>query len=377
MRQLALAGWSAQLWFDICTFFVGSELSMIAVCIRAHGQADQVEIADLKRPRLGDTQVLLRVQAASLNHLDLFVRQGWPGLKVSRPHILGSDACGQVTAFGAKLAKNRSIPRWLRVGAAVLLYPARSCSVCQACRIGQPLLCHRLQVIGEDRSGTFTEWMVVDPSQLAPKPKHLSINEGAALSLTYLTAWRMLVTLAKIKARQTVLVHGIGGGVALAALAIARAHGCRVWVTSRDPNKLRFAAKLGAARGWLVEDDWVAAARERSGRRGVDVVVDCVGERTWDGSLRAIRRGGCLVTCGATSGSLARTQVNRLFWNHLTIYGSTLGSRQEFSALLKFVSRHRLRPVIDSVYPLTQAKLALAKLESGKQMGKIVLSVAQ
>jgi NADPH:quinone reductase-like Zn-dependent oxidoreductase len=318
--------------------------------------------------------ILVKLHCGALNHLDLFVQQGWPGLNLKFPHILGSDGAGRIAHLPKRLPQK--LKRQFKMDQPVIINPAVYCGNCEFCKKSNPALCVDLKLFGEHMNGTYAEYLSVPASNLAPLPKHLSMQEGAALPLTFVTAWRMLMTQAKIKRHETVLIHGIGGGVALAALQLAKKFGCRVWVSSRSQEKLDRALKLGADKGFIFPDDnFSKTIRQLTDKRGVDVVIDSVGKATWPTSLICLRRGGRLVTCGATTGPIASTDINRVFWNQLTIYGSTMGSAAEFSAMLKFVNQHKIKPLIDKIFPLDQAQKAFERLAAGKQMGKIVLQI--
>ena len=231
------------------------------------------------------------------------------------------------------------------------------------------------RVLGEHNDGTFAEQVVVAADSLAPKPAHLSWEESAAFGLTYLTAWRMLMTRGGLRPGETVLIHGIGGGVSLACLQLAKVAGCRVIVTSRSQEKLQRAGELGAE-GLLPADDQVArAVRGMTGKRGADLVVDSVGEATWMQSLKAAAKGGRIVTCGATSGPNPKEEIRLIFWNQLSIIGSTMGSREDWRQLMETVTARRLNPVVDSVVPLADGRSAYQRLEEAEQFGKIVLSI--
>ncbi|MHA2005072.1 MAG: zinc-binding dehydrogenase, partial [Candidatus Thorarchaeota archaeon] len=304
--------------------------------------------------------------------LDLFTRAGFPGLSLEMPHVLGSDISGVVAKIGADVSED------IEIGSRVIIDPGVNCGVCEYCVIGQESLCSTYGILGEHTGGGYREFMAIDAHKVIPIPSKskLSFEEAAAVPLTFMTAWRMLMTRARLRAGEDVLIIGIGGGVAVAALQIAKTVGARVFVTSSSDAKLEKARNLGA--DFLINHvespDYHKEIWKLTGKRGVDVIVDSVGEVTWARSLRSLGKGGRLVTCGATSGPNAVTNVNLLFWKQLEILGSTMASRSELDAVLQLVWDGRLKPVVDRVLPLSSAKEAHEILERGEQFGKIVLT---
>jgi NADPH:quinone reductase-like Zn-dependent oxidoreductase len=340
--------------------------------ISAHGGLDRIELRDdLLTPSLtSDTQVRVRVAAAALNHLDLFVVGGLPNVHIVPPWILGADATGTIDLVGDAVIG-------LDVGDRVLINPGLSDRTCAYCLAGEQPLCSRFGVLGEHVPGTMAEYVVVPASNVRRVGPDTDLAEGAAFTLSTLTAWRMLVTRARVLPGEHVLIWGIGGGVALACLQIAKLLGARVTVTSGSDEKLARARALGADD--TINHRGVDVGREmraRTGKRGVNVVVDSVGEATWGQSLGALGRGGRLVTCGATSGPLVTTDVRRLFWYQWSILGSTMGNDAEFDAVVEHFRAGRLRPPIDRVYPLEEGRDAFARMQDGKQFGKLVLRIA-
>jgi len=299
------------------------------------------------------------------------VRGGIPGLKLEMPHILGSDISGEIVEVGDKASKS------VEVGQKIIVDPGISCGVCEFCVGGQESLCPTYGIIGEHYRGGYAEYLNVDAQNVIPIPKEseLDMAKAAAIPLTLMTAWRMLMTKAQLKAGDDLLIIGIGGGVAVAGLQIAKATGARVIVTSSSDEKLEKAKTLGADFGinYNKTPDYHKEIYRITNKRGVDVVLDSVGQVTWDRSLRSLRKGGKLVTCGATSGPIAETNVNLLFWKQLEIHGSTMGSRDELRTALKLVWDQRITPVVDRILPLSKAQAAHELLEQGVQFGKIVL----
>jgi len=343
-----------------------------ALTISDHGGLDRVEFrADLPVPdvtRGGDVRI--RVRAAALNHLDLFVINGLPGVTIAPPWILGADVSGVIDAVGSDVAG-------LSIGDAVVVNPGLSDRTCEYCLDGDQPLCPRYRILGEHTPGTMADYVVVPAVNVRAIPSTVSPEHAAAFTLTTLTAWRMIVSHARVQPGDNVLIWGIGGGVALAALQICKQIGARVWAVSSSDDKLRRAGGMGADE--LLNRntaDVAAVIRERTGKRGVDVVIDNVGAATWNQSLRALGRRGRLVTCGATSGPMVETDLRRLFWNQWTIFGSTMGNDAEFDAVVNELRAGRLVPVVDSVFPIRDGRAAFERLQSGQQFGKVVVRVS-
>lgn len=343
---------------------------MRALLFSAHGGPDVLDVGELPAPEPSPGHVIVRVEAAALNHLDLFVLGGLPGLTLPLPHVGGADGAGSVAAVG------EGVEGWFE-GDEVVFNPGLWCGECEYCARGDESLCTRYGILGEHAKGTFAEYVSVPAAALARKPDHLSWDEAAAFPLTFLTAWRMLVTRAGLKAGEWVLIHGIGGGVALAALAIAKRLGASAIVTSSSEDKLARALALGADHAINYRSSDVAkTVRFLTGKRGVDVVVETTGERTWMTSLRSAVKGGRIVTCGATTGPNPAEEVRLIFWNQLSILGSTMGSAADWRSLIEAVADWDLRPVIDSVWPLSEGRRAFERMAAGEQFGKIVVSIA-
>jgi NADPH:quinone reductase-like Zn-dependent oxidoreductase len=311
----------------------------------------------------------VRVRAAALNRLDLWMSEGLPSVTPSFPFIVGSDGAGEVMEIGPGV-------RDRRVGDRVMFNPGLSCGTCAACVADDEPLCRDFRLLGEHLPGTATEYVVLPAANLASVPDDMTWPEAAGFSLATLTAWRMLTGRAKLRAGETVLIWGIGGGVSLAALQIAVLVGAQPIVTSGTPAKLETARKMGAVAGLdHARSDVVAEVRRLTAGRGADVVVDSVGERTWASSLRALARGGRLVICGATTGPSAAFDLRRLFWHQWSIFGSTMGSRREYAEVVRLAHQGRLRPVVDLVVPLADGVTAYERMRRGEQTGKLVLEV--
>ena len=344
---------------------------MRALALAGVGGLDQLAVRDVPEPELRSAaDVRVRVQAAALNHLDLLVARGLPGASQVFPHIIGSDAAGVVEAVGPAVSA-------VAPGDRVMVNPGISCGICQACLEGEESLCRSFQLLGEHLPGTIAEFVVVPEENVAHVPAAMPLERAGAFSLTTLTAWRMLTSRALLRPGETVLIWGIGGGVAQAALQIAKLLGAYAIVTSGTDRKLDAARALGADAGLdHARDDVPAEVKRLTGGRGADVVVDSVGERTWAQSLRALRRGGRLVVCGATTGPKVDIDLRRLFWHQWTLMGSTMGSRREYREIVRLAGLGRLWPVVDRVVPLERAAEAFARLASGEQFGKLVIEVA-
>ena len=343
---------------------------MKAVFITGHGGNEVVEVRECERPTRKSGEVLLRVQAATLNQVDLYMRNSGAGITHRLPQIMGLDAAGVVEEVDA----GESV---LKPGQRVVVHPGISCGRCEFCQRGEGVLCVRMQFLGEHRDGSFAQWISVPAQNVFPMPSGLSFVEAAALGVNHLTAWRMLFTKAQVKPWETVLVFGIGGGVSLAAMQLAKAIGARVIVTSREDAKLERALAMGADHGINSKTEDVAkAVLAHTGGRGVDVVIENVGEAAWSAAMKSLVRGGRLVTCGATTGDQPPADIRRIFIRQLQILGSTHGDLSEFADLLSFVERQRIVPVIDSVFAIDEVHEALARLEAGQQFGKIGLQLA-
>jgi len=341
-----------------------------AIAFKAHGAPEVLEDLDLEIPdRPAAGQVRIGVEAVALNHLDLWVRRGLPNLKLKLPHRLGADIVGRVEAIG----DGATAPP---VGTRVVLAPATSCGVCEACLTGRDNFCRRYGILGENTDGGYGELLDVPASNILPWPGTLGVAEVAAVPLTFLTAWQM-VEKAGVDRGHTVLVHAAGSGVSVAAIQMCKVRGARVIATSTSAAKLARAKELGADE--LVDtssQDFVAEARRLTGKRGVDVVIEHLGGETFAKSLLAMANGAKLVTCGATSGPTPTVDLRHVFFRQLEILGSTMGSKGTMFPILREVERGALRPVVDRVLPFTAegAREAHRVLEGRGAFGKIVLA---
>jgi len=347
---------------------------MRALALTELGGPEHLALLELPAPVLDqDDAVLVRIRAAALNRLDLLLTGGVKGITLRFPHIVGTDGAGIVEATGPAV-------HLVRPGDRVALNPGISCGQCPLCQAGEEPLCRQFGILGEHRAGTAAEFVVVPDRNVARIPDSMRWEVAAALPLSTLTAWRMLKTRARLTAGETVLIWGAGGGVSLAALQVARELGARVLVTGSSEAKLAKALELGAEAGFnhttRTPEEIAREVRQRTGA-GVDVVVDSVGQRTWEASLRAMRPGGRLVTCGATSGPEVGLDLRRLFWFQWSLLGSTMGTRQEFAEVMALAGAGKLWPVIDSVVPLELARSAYERMARGEQTGKLVIEVSR
>ena len=341
---------------------------MKALAFHEHGGIDKLKYQDVPDPKLGAGDVLVRVRAAALNHLDLFVREGLPGLKLPLPFWSGCDIAGEVVEIGA------AVPD-VKVGDRVAVNPNLHCGRCEYCQKGQHSLCVSYGILGEHTHGGLAELVKVDGRKVLALPDHVKFEDAAAFVLVNMTAWRMLVSQARLRAGEDLLIIGVGGGVSSTGVQIGKLCGARVWVTSSSDEKLERARALGADECInYAKDDWVKAIAQKTGRRGVDVILENVGAATWPGAIRALAKGGRLVTCGGTSGPICETDVRQVFWKQVSIIGSTMATNAEFAEVMAQLFRGRLKAIVDSVMPLKDGVAAQERLAAGKQFGKIVLT---
>lgn len=343
---------------------------MRAAFITGHGGNEVVAFGERPMPDAGQGAVLVRMKAASLNRVDLYMRDSGAGITHELPQIMGIDGAGIVESVDDPACG-------ISPGQPVLLYPATTCGRCEWCMSGDTMLCAQVRYLGEHRDGTMADFVRVPAQNVFPLPSGLDFAQGASLGVAYLTAWRMLFTRAAIRAGETVLIFGIGGGVSLAALQLALLAGGRVFVTSRDDRKLARAVAMGAERGLRTDDDLATHILDLTGGRGVDVVVENVGQAVWPSAMRAVARGGRIVTCGATTGDRPSADLRRLFVRQITVMGSTLGTHAEFARLLSCCGPGGIMPLIGRRFPLEDIHAALAALETGGQFGKLVIDIDQ
>ena len=328
-----------------------------------------LRLEERPEPRIRANEVLVEVRACALNHLDVWARGGLPGIEIRLPHILGNDVAGVVREAG-------ELVDWVSPGEEVLLQPGVSCGHCRECLRGADNLCASYDILGYRRDGGYAELVAAPGVNVVPKPKNLSWAEAAALPLTLLTAWHMLVTRARVEPGEDVLVHAAGSGVGSIGIQVARLRGARVIATAGSEEKLEKARALGAHDVVnYTRDDWPKEVRRLTEKRGVDVVFEHTGAATWGGSIASLKKDGRLVTCGATSGFDARTDLRQVFYRHLNLLGSFMGSKAELLDALKFVERGQVRAVIDRTLPLADARRAHELMQDRAQFGKLVLEV--
>ncbi len=341
---------------------------MKAVVFEEHGDLDKLQYKDVEAPKLANREVLVRVKASALNHLDIWTRQGMPGMSIPLPHILGCDIAGVVEELGHG-AKQK-----LKVGDRVVVSPGQGCGQCDACYRGQDSFCDDYKIMGFQLEGGYAELAKAPERHVIPVSDRYSFEEWASVPLVFLTAWHMLMTRAQLKVGETVLIHAAGSGVGSAAIQIAKLAGARVLTTAGSKDKCKKAKALGAdvAINYKEEDFHHVAQKENHGT-GVDVVFEHIGPEVWEKSLASLRKGGRLVTCGATSGAKAEMNLRFLFTKHLLILGSYMGSRYELNTVLDLLEQGKLSPVVDSTFPLKEAAQAQQRMLDRKNFGKIVL----
>jgi NADPH:quinone reductase-like Zn-dependent oxidoreductase len=340
---------------------------MKATVFKQHGGPEVLEYTEAPAPEIRANEVLVEVKACALNHLDIFVRRGMPGTEIPLPHIPGNDIAGVVREIG-------ELVTWVQPGDEVMVQPGVSCGHCEACLSGRDNLCREYDIVGYRRNGGYAELVAVPGVNILPKPAELSWEEAAALPLVTVTAWHMLVTRAAVQPGEDVLVHAAGSGVGSIAIQIAKLRGARVITTASSDEKLAKARELGADETInYTRDDWPREVKRLTDRKGVDVVVEHTGAATWPGSISALKNNGRLVTCGATSGFDARTDLRQVFYRHLTLLGSFMGSKAELLEAMKFVAAGKIRAVVDRVLPLSEARQAHELIENRGQFGKVVL----
>jgi NADPH:quinone reductase-like Zn-dependent oxidoreductase len=340
-----------------------------AIVFQKHGGPEVLQFTDVPDPEPRPNEVLVRVRACALNHLDLWVRGGLPNVRIPLPHIPGSDVAGEIVKIGSEVTT-------VRVGQKVVLAPGVSCGKCAACVSGQDSHCRQFTNLGYMIDGGCAEFVRVPEVNCLPYPENLSFEQAAAIPLVFQTAWHMLVARAELQPGEDVLVLGAGSGVGSAAIQIAKFFGARVIATAGSDEKLAKARELGADYGinhktQKIHDE----VRRITNKRGVDVVFEHVGTATWDDSLASLALAGRLVTCGNTTGYDAKLDLRFLFSRQLSLLGSYMGLKSELHTIMKLVAAGRLKPVVDRTFPLAEAAAAHTYLESGKQFGKVVLKV--
>ena len=325
--------------------------------------AEGVSWRDFPDPKPGQGESVLRVVASSLNRVDLYMRDSGVGITHALPQVMGVEAAGEVVEAEPGSG--------LKAGMKAILYPSAFCGKCRYCLAGDQPLCERVKIMGEHRHGGFAEYVAMPTGCFFPLPDDVDLMAAGALMTGHLTAWRMVFGKKTLQPGESVLIVGIGGGVAVACLQLAKMIGARVFVTSSSDAKIARAIELGAEGGVNYRRDRVSSAILEMSGGGVDMAIDSVGEASWGESLRSLRRGGRLVTCGATTGSNPPADLQRVFIRQLEIYGSTGGSVGEFRQVLDVFNRGLVRPVIDSTFKMSDIRSAFQRLESGDHLGKV------
>jgi NADPH:quinone reductase-like Zn-dependent oxidoreductase len=341
-----------------------------AIVFDEHGGPEVLRYDDVPRPEAGVGEVLIHLRAAALNRLDLWVREGWPGLKLDYPHISGADGAGDIAALGEGV-------RGFAIGDRVVIDGNIGCGVCPACLAGQDNLCYEWHLLGETIRGTLAEYVVVPARNVLKLPDTFEYGPAAAASLVFLTAWHSLITRGKLKAGEKVLVIGSSGGVNTACIQIAKFAGATVLVVGSNAEKAAFAESLGADTVFdrSKEENWSKSVYKATHRKGVDVVVDNVGAGTMPMSMRAAGKGGRILTVGNTAGPKFEIDNRFIFGKHLSIIGSTMSPIEDFRTVMRLIFDGKLKPVIDQTYPLEDTAQAQKRLEAGEQLGKIIIDI--
>ena len=345
------------------------EVDVKAIVFQQHGGPEVLKYEDAPDPVIRPNEVLVRVKACALNHLDIWVRMGLPGVPIPLPHIPGSDVAGEIAQIGAEVTT-------VRPGQKVLLAPGVTCGKCAACIAGQDNLCREFTNLGYIINGGCAEFVRVPEVNCLPYPENLSFEQAAAIPLVFQTAWHMLIARAELQPGNDVLILGAGSGVGSAAIQIAKFFGARVIATAGNDAKLQKAKDLGADHVINHKTQKIREeVRRITSKRGVDVVFEHVGTATWEESIASLTPGGRLVTCGATTGFDAKIDLRFLFTRQLSLLGSYMGAKSELQTVMKLVAAGKLKPVVDRIFPLAETAAAHAYLESSSQFGKVVLTV--
>jgi len=343
---------------------------MKAILFHEHGGPEVLTYADLATPEPGPGEVLVKLEAAALNRLDLWVREGWPGIKLEYPHIPGADGAGTVAAIG------EGVSEW-SLGDRVVINANLSCGACEFCIAGQDNRCLHWHLLGETVPGTYAEYVVVPAGNLLALPQGFDARAAAAAGLVFHTAWHSLITRGELRPGESILIVGASGGVNTASIQIAKLAGASVYVVGSSAEKLKLAESLGADH--LIdrskEENWAKTVYHMTAKHGVDVVVDNVGT-TFPLSMRAARKGGRILTVGNTGGAKFEIDNRFVFGKHLSILGSTMGAHTDFATVMGLVFQGALQPVMDKTFPLAEAAAAQQRLVDGEQMGKITLAIS-
>ncbi len=345
--------------------------NMRAVVITKHGDVDQLNYTeDTPKPQISNEEALIRVKASALNHLDIWTRQGMPGVKIQMPHILGCDISGEVAEIKSSSSKIKENTR-------VIVSPGISCGTCEFCKIGWDSLCDQYQIIGFQVNGGYAEYVKVPVRNLIPVSNRYSFEEWAACPLVFLTVWHVLITRAELKEGETVLIHAAGSGVGSAAIQLAKMKGAKVITTVGSDEKEKKAKSLGA--DYVINyknKDFVKEVQMITGNKGVQVVFEHIGTETFTKSLACLAKKGRLVTCGVTSGGLAQIDIRFLFVRQHSLMGSYMGGKPELDEAVKHLESGKLKPVVDTIFPLEKARDAHKRMLERGNFGKIVLKIS-
>jgi NADPH:quinone reductase-like Zn-dependent oxidoreductase len=345
---------------------------MKAAFIKDHGDLEHLIVGDVNNPQIEPNEVLIETKYGALNHIDIFLIKGWPGLNLSMPHVIGSDGSGVIKQVGSAVST-------FKVGDRVTINPGLSCGKCYYCLSGKQNFCSKFSIMGEHQWGTFSEFFKVPEENALLIPTNFSFELAAAAPLTFLTAWRALTTQAKLKQDQFILIHGAGGGVSTAAIQIAKYLGAHVIATTSTDEKMTMTKKLGADYIFNYKDnpDFTKEIYiDITKKKGVDVVLDSVGKKTFQNSLRVLRPGGILVTPGATTGAIAEIDIRQIFWKQLKVIGTTMSNQGEFREVMNLIFQNKLKPIVDKVFPLNEVRDAENYLRETQQFGKVLLKVS-
>ena len=342
---------------------------MKAVRIYEHGGLDKLIYDDLPQPDCLSDKVKINIKASALNHLDIWVRNGLPGIPIPLPMILGSDGSGTIVEVGSDVDK-------FQKGEDVVIQPGTFCRICQHCKQGRENYCPGYGILGETENGTQTEFLVIDPANIHSKPDHLNYVEAASMPLVFMTAYQMLIKRAKLQADEMVLIYGGTSGVGSASIQISKELGAQVIATAGNDKKCEFSIKIGADH--VVnhsQDNWVDDVKNITGKSGVNVVIEHIGVSTWKQSLRVLSKGGRIVTCGATTGADVNVNLAHLFIKQQSILGSTMGSIPTFIEVMEKINEKKYTPIVDKVFPMEDIRHAHEYMENRYQMGKVVVAV--
>jgi len=338
-----------------------------AIRIHGHGDASVLQCDDIAQPTCNLDKVILKVKAASINHLDVWVRIGLPGLPIPLPLVMGSDASGIITDVG------KNVSNW-KVGDAVVVQPGTFCGECESCISGKENYCTHYGILGETENGVQAEFVSLSPKNIYPKALHLSFEEAASMPLVFMTAYQMLITRAQLQSNETVLVYGATSGVGSAAIQIAKDRGATVIATVGAAEKFDHAQDMGADH--IVnhyDKDWHKSVKDMVGKKGVNVIFEHVGAATWLYSMRLLGKNGRVVTCGATTGAKVHLDLAHLFMKQQTILGSTMSDISSFKAVMDKINSGKFKPFVDKIFSFDEIQVAHERIENGEQIGKIVL----